>query len=124
MVRRGTEMVNDGQDISLTVLEDTDATLQQLIKKGLESDQLTAALRANPKNYDNFSWKNRLLFYEGTRIYIPEGDLQTCILQECHDCPAAGHFSVNKMTDLIIRHYYWPAVQETVWEYIQTCDTC
>ena len=41
-----------------------------------------------------------------------------------HDCPAAGHNSMNTTEELIGRYYWWPTLQKDVRDYVGSCEMC
>eukprot|EP00833_Pecoramyces_ruminatium_P008539 jgi/Orpsp1_1/1182571/evm.model.c7180000081820.1 len=41
-----------------------------------------------------------------------------------HDSVTAGHFSVNKTSDLIYRNFWWPKLRHDVKKFIKSCETC
>ena len=54
------------------------------------------------------------LHYEG-RLYVPDAkDLRLRILKDKHNHLLAGHFGINKTTELVRREYTWPGVRKFV----------
>ena len=41
-----------------------------------------------------------------------------------HDIPLAGHLGVNKTTDRILQHFFWPGIRGSVAKHCKTCHTC
>jgi transposase InsO family protein len=65
------------------------------------------------------------LLRKGGCLYTPTNSaLREEILQRCHDDPLAGHFGVDKTSELVRRGYFWPKLTEHVQEYVQTCGIC
>ena len=63
--------------------------------------------------------------YHGTRVYLPNDlALQTRVLQECHDSPLGGHLGRDKTMEQVKRRFYWPGMDETVRQYVTSCDAC
>ena len=46
------------------------------------------------------------------------------VLQQCHDTPMVGHFSIHWTFALISRRYWWPRLRHFVTDYVRSCDTC
>uniref|UniRef100_A0A8C5MDR7 Gypsy retrotransposon integrase-like protein 1 n=1 Tax=Leptobrachium leishanense TaxID=445787 RepID=A0A8C5MDR7_9ANUR len=57
------------------------------------------------------------------RIFVPE---EACfdVLHTCHDSPQAGHPGIRATLDLILRQFWWPSVEHSVKQYVQSCPTC
>jgi len=41
-----------------------------------------------------------------------------------HSTPLAGHPGIAKTVDLVMRHFWWPSLQNDVSEFVATCDAC
>lgn len=74
------------------------------------------------KTENGFLVKDGVLFYHG-RLYVPEACRLT-ILTACHDSPLAGHWGAKKTQDFISRDFWWPHLQQTVSDYVGTCQVC
>ena len=46
------------------------------------------------------------------------------VLSLAHDHHFAGHLGVNKTTDRILRHFFWPGLKRDVVRYCKTCHPC
>jgi len=55
---------------------------------------------------------------------VPERELRREIIQLHHDIPVEGHGGRWKMTELVARNYWWPAVMKEVGRYVNGCDAC
>jgi hypothetical protein len=65
------------------------------------------------------------LLYFQKRLQIPNDEaIRNEILESEHDHPTAGHFGQRKTTELISRNFYWPNMEETINNYVRTCDSC
>jgi hypothetical protein len=51
-------------------------------------------------------------------------DLCLRILKDKHDHLLAGHFGMNKTTELIHREYTWPSLQKFIKDFCGSCTTC
>jgi hypothetical protein len=62
-------------------------------------------------------------------VYIPEhrperGSLWTCVLQEKHNHPTAGHLGYNKTLELVRRNYVWPSMHTDCKNFVAQCVLC
>lgn len=46
------------------------------------------------------------------------------VLRLAHDHHFAGHLGINKTTDRIIRHFFWPGLKRDVAKHCKTCHIC
>ncbi|TPX33157.1 hypothetical protein SeLEV6574_g08403 [Synchytrium endobioticum] len=49
---------------------------------------------------------------------------QQDVLKLYHDHPLAGHYGIQKTTELILRKYWWTGIRKSVMEHVKSCDTC
>lgn len=81
--------------------------------------------KARRTRADPIQVKNGLLWFKGDRLYVPDDlDLQTRILQECHDTPTGGHLGKDKTLEQVKRRFYWPGMDQTIVAYVTSCDSC
>jgi len=75
----------------------------------------------------DFIIKDNLLYkqgkYGGKMPVIPKS-LRYAILEYFHDRPEAGHFGFRKTMHRLMRRVFWFHMQEDIYEYIQSCQTC
>ncbi|KJZ68172.1 hypothetical protein HIM_12440 [Hirsutella minnesotensis 3608] len=100
------------------ILDDTepepiDHTITRLLDKGYESDEWWMKIRdemLKPHGMPHSKevslsectiQENRLYFRE--RLYVPEGELRTLLIQLAHDSVESGHPGKNKLYELISR---------------------
>ncbi|KAK0143189.1 Retrovirus-related Pol polyprotein from transposon 412 [Merluccius polli] len=57
------------------------------------------------------------------QIVIP-ASFRDEVLSLAHDHHFAGHLAVNKTTDRILRHFFWPGLKRDVVRYCKTCHPC
>ncbi len=55
--------------------------------------------------------------------YVPE-IVRTELISRHHDDPLAGHFGIDKTTELIAQKYYWPTLRRNVKAYVTGCNIC
>ena len=59
------------------------------------------------------------------KIYVPKDEeLRVEIIWLHHDILAAEHGGRWKMTELVIRNYWWPGVTKNIGKYVENCDMC
>ncbi len=59
------------------------------------------------------------------RLCIPSNqDIREKLLAEAHDTQLSGHLGVNKTVAQLKRHFWWPALTESVADYIRTFGLC
>ena len=70
------------------------------------------------------SWKD----VEGVLQYQKLSYVPAIICSEVisyhHNDLLAGHFGINKTSELVGRKYYWPSLRRDVKSYIRGCDVC
>jgi hypothetical protein len=101
-------------------------------KVGLTADPIAKqeydhCLKGSPSPHFTLSSSGLLLMDHC--IYIPEyrpkkGNLCTCVLQEKHDHPTAGHFGYNKMLELLWHDYIWPSMCNDCKKFVSQCVLC
>ena len=100
----------------------TAASLDEKYQSGLRS------LSADPgsSNYiqpsEHLTLENDILHYKA-HLYIPR-QLVPSILQSEHDSQIAGHFAMDKTTELIRRNFWWPSMIKEIEEYVKSCPDC
>ncbi|KAJ9517480.1 hypothetical protein QJQ45_024949 [Haematococcus lacustris] len=61
---------------------------------------------------------------EPPRLYVPASPLRSQLLHEAHDAVTSAHLDRAKTLERLQRHFYWPQMEQTVREYVRTCDQC
>ena len=80
---------------------------------------------SSPNPAENFTLKDDLIFYEGSRLLIPKHPtLRTRLIAEHHDTAYAGHLGRDRTTEFLSRGFYWPSLKQDVKDYVKTCDIC
>ncbi|OAQ57620.2 retrovirus polyprotein [Pochonia chlamydosporia 170] len=64
----------------------------------------------------------RLYFRD--RLYVPEGELRTLLIQLAHDSVESGHPGKNKLYELISRSYWWPKLSADTKQFTRNCHGC
>lgn len=90
----------------------------QELQKDLEAQRIWA------EKLGKDSWEDLegVLHHQGLP-YVPEIIRMGLISRHHHD-PLAGHFGIEKTSELIARKYYWPTLRHDVEEYVKGCDVC
>ncbi|KJZ69408.1 hypothetical protein HIM_11204 [Hirsutella minnesotensis 3608] len=64
----------------------------------------------------------RLYFRE--RLYVPQSELRTLLIQLAHDSVESGHPGRNKLYELISRSYWWPRLSVDTKRFTRNCHGC
>ncbi|KJZ68435.1 hypothetical protein HIM_12171 [Hirsutella minnesotensis 3608] len=121
------------------ILDDTepepiDHKITRLLDKGYESDEWWMKIRdemLKPQGIPHSKevslsectiHENRLYFRE--RLYVPEGELRTLLIQLAHDGVESGHSGKNKLYELISRSYWWPRLSADTKQFARNCHGC
>jgi hypothetical protein len=117
-------------DSSIPILDSV--ALLEDIKAGLTVDplanrELEQCLKGSPS--PRFTLSSSGLLLMDHHVYIPDfrpncGNLCTCVLQEKHDHPMAGHFSYNKTLELLHHNYVWPSMHMDSKNFVTQCILC
>jgi len=67
---------------------------------------------------------NGLLLLNNKIYVLSAGNLHAHVLQYNHDHILAGHFSQNKMLELVYYRYSWPSLRADVQQFCKSCITC
>ena len=95
------------------------------------SERVKRALPSDAFFQDRTSWDGKtgfahikgILYFEG-RLYVPEGNIRLDVLKACHDSRLAGHLGQRKTLELVTRSFWWPALENSVKQYCETCNIC
>jgi hypothetical protein len=63
------------------------------------------------------------ILYQKMKLWVPKDLIQT-VLESEHDSKIAGHFGQDKTIELIRRNFWWPRMDKTIIDYIQSCVEC
>jgi len=133
--RRSDHFVDSPNDVScLSIrLHSNNKTLIDSILNDLKKDDLYKSIiefknsnsteNAPIKNIDKVSIDDEGFLLYDNLIYVPKS-LRTRVLELHHDSVAAGHFGVNKTTELISRNFWWPKFHADVKNFVKTCEIC
>ena len=116
---------------SETAYDPSSKPVYELIKALQQEDALVQQWKAGEaqgkRKKDAGAWttdSQGLLNYNG-KLYVPEeASVRAELLKRHHDDPLAGHFGVEKTTELIGRKYFWQNMKGDIKEYVNTCDIC
>ncbi|XP_074278643.1 uncharacterized protein LOC141602238 [Silene latifolia] len=70
-----------------------------------------------------YTFRDGYLF-KGNRLCIPNGSIRELLVREAHGGAIAGHFGVNKTSDILSEHFYWPRMNKDVQEIVAKCVVC
>lgn len=60
---------------------------------------------------------------ENGQLVVPKSKINI-ILYNHHDEPTAGHYGIERTTNRITPHYYWPKMRADIAQYVKTCIEC
>ena len=93
--------------------------LYKLQAKDEKAQKLRADQQLGQQGWDDI---DRVLHQQGL-LYVPE-IIRTELISGHHDDLLAGHFGIEKTSELIARKYYWPTLYHDVEDYVKGCDVC
>ena len=65
------------------------------------------------------------LVLKESKIYVLKDKiLRVKIIQLYHDVLITEHRGKWKMTELVMRNYWWPGIMRDMGKYIESCDIC
>ena len=126
-----THLVSGARVCSLPPIQWNEEFLEEVRKAASLDEQYQSGLRslsADPGSSDyiqpseHLTMENDILHYKA-RLYIPR-QLVPSILQSEHDSQIAGHFGMDKTTELIRRNFWWPSMIKEIEEYVKSCPDC
>ncbi|KAI9881660.1 MAG: hypothetical protein M1823_006629, partial [Watsoniomyces obsoletus] len=98
----------DGSNLHVLETERTppgEKNINSQIREGLDQDsyatEVRAGLEQGKDGFEDWQVDEGLLYYDGTRLYVPAGRLRALVLSEFHDSPYAGHFGKERTTEAI-----------------------
>lgn len=100
------------------------ARIQSAYGANTITSALMEQLKQNPRSLEDYALIDGILFHGGRVVVPADQEVQHEILAQCHDSPAAGHFSIQKTFELVSQTYEWPDLRSFIKKYISTCDTC
>ena len=65
-----------------------------------------------------------MLLYRSRIVVHNDQAVRQEVLRLYYNNPLAGHFGVNKTTNLIRRTYFWEHMDKDIREYIRECNIC
>jgi len=73
---------------------------------------------------DEWQIDGDLVLKKGKVYVLKDEKLRMEIIQLHHNIPTAGYEGRWKMTELVMRNYWWPEVTKDVGKYVEECDIC
>ena len=71
---------------------------------------------------DKWQIESDLVLKEGKVYVLKDKMLRIEIIQLHHNVPVAGHKEKQKMTELVMRNYWWPEITKDMGKYVEGCD--
>ncbi len=63
-------------------------------------------------------------YKEGRRVVTGGMEHKRTFIQTHHNAPVYGHPGINKTYQLMSHRYWWPNMQQDVWDYVRGCAEC
>jgi hypothetical protein len=63
------------------------------------------------------------ILYRKMKLWVPK-NLIIMVLESEHNSKIVGHFGQDKTIELIQRNLWWPRIDKTIIDYIQSCVEC
>ena len=105
--------------ISSLTAKDFDKTFLERVRMSAKKDEEYQ----KELSKDHTNQRGLIFFQKKLRIPLVQ-ELRKEILESEHDHRTAGHFGKRKTLELVTRNFYWPNMDETINEYVKTCDAC
>ncbi|KAL3692137.1 hypothetical protein R1sor_005788 [Riccia sorocarpa] len=104
-----------------------ESALERKIREGYMRDStakeyLDKIKRGGKVPYVTF--REGLLRFKQSRIYVGQGKLRAMLLKEAHDVPLAGHKGAKGTLVKLAKQYFWPGMREDVDHFVKTCVVC
>ncbi|KAK3536885.1 hypothetical protein QTP86_027006 [Hemibagrus guttatus] len=58
-----------------------------------------------------------------SRLYVP-APLRHRVIQWTHESPSTGYPGIQRTTQLVQQHFWWPTTAQDVERYVSSCSTC
>ena len=125
------DVISGARVCSIPPIQWNEEFLEEVRKAALLDEQYQSGLQslsADPGSSDYIqpseylTLENNILHYMA-RLYIPR-QLVPSILQSEHDSQIAGHFGMDKTTELIWWNVWWPSMIKEIEEYVKSCPDC
>jgi len=107
-----------------------EGNLKDKIRKAQEEDEKVVKVveelkKAGIKTLRDEEWEiEDGIIIKKERIYMPEEELRSKVIQLHHDTPVEGYGGRWKTTELVTRNYWWPGVTKEVRKYVDECNAC
>lgn len=93
------------------------------IRDKYAEDSFIQQVLQNLESSPSFAWKDKLLYFEGDRIVVPEDkELREALMHNAHG--ALGHLGPRKSLSSLSLSFYWPRMAKHVERYVSSCDRC
>ena len=107
-----------------------EGNLKNKIRKAQEEDEKVVKVveelkKAGIKTLRDEEWEiEDGIIIKKERIYMPEEELRSKVIQLHHNTPVEGYGGRWKTTELVTRNYWWPGVTKEVRKYVDECNAC
>ena len=95
--------------------------LKALYVEDEDFGELYADCSKHPKGH--FLIREGFLFKD-TQLCVPKCNIRGLLLREVHEGSLASHYGQHKTLTMLREHYYWPAMEKDVQDFLKRCGTC
>ena len=110
--------------LGVITLVEPDTQLHDAIRESYQRDTF----------FDDLDGDADFVQEDGLWYHVKEGSKRLCmpadkrlrqqIVEEHHDAIIYGHGGMDKTAESVMRNYYWPRMNDTIQEFVRTCDAC
>ena len=103
-----------------------ESNINYLIRQAQQEDPIYKELLGNPGTPSNphaLIVKSGAVYNKGLLV-VPQGDIQTLLMQELHDAPSSGHEGYLKTLKRVRQQYWWPHMTVDIKKYVESCQDC
>ena len=73
---------------------------------------------------EEWQLKENLVLKEGKMYVLKDKELRVEIIWLHHNVLVAEHGGKWKITELVMRNYWWPGITKDMEKYVEGCDMC
>ena len=73
---------------------------------------------------EEWQLKENLVLKEGKMYVLKDKELRVEIIWLHHNVLVAEHGGKWKLTELVMRNYWWPGITKDMEKYVEGCDMC
>ena len=78
----------------------------------------------DPNSTKGYSWHHEILRYRDRVVISPTSTLKSCILEELHSSPIAGHLGFQKTYARTRRSFFRTCMKKDILTFVAECNVC